>query len=89
MVDLITNNPQVFRQTKKAVSESIHDTTDYKLSKSGKKVKAHRVSFDDEEKEEVKEEILIGESLSSDPPFVVLLKRTAIVTGKQIGRAHV
>jgi hypothetical protein len=78
MVDLITNNPQVFRQTKKAVSESIHDTSDYKLSKSGKKVKAHRIRFDDEEKEEVKEEMLIGEALSSDPPFVVLLKRTAI-----------
>ena len=80
MIDLITNNPQLFKQTKRAVSESIHDTTDYKLSKSGKKVKAHRIKFDDKEenKEEVKEEFELNEAIAIDPPFMLLLKRTAI-----------
>lgn len=79
MVDLITNNPQLFRQTKKAVSESVHDTADYKLSVTGKKVKAHRISFDDDkDKEEVKEEISLDEAIVREPPFMLLLKRTAI-----------
>lgn len=79
MVDLITNNPQIFKQTKRAVSEAVHDTADYKLSVTGKKVKAHRIKFDDEkEKEEVKEEISLDEAVLSDPPFMLLLKRTAI-----------
>lgn len=78
MVDVITNNPQVFKQTKRAVSEGVIDTADYKLSVSGKKVKAHRIKFDDEEKEEVKEAIEINEAIMRDPPFVILLKRTAI-----------
>lgn len=77
MVNLITNNPQIFIQTKKAVSESVHDTADYKLSITGKKVKAHRIKFDDE-KEEVKEEIILDEAIETEPPFVLLLKRTAI-----------
>jgi len=80
MIDLITNNPQLFKQTKRAVSESLHDTADYKLSKSGKKVRAHRIKFDDEEenKKEVKEEIQLDEAVALDPPFMLLLKRTAI-----------
>lgn len=78
MVDLITNNPQIFRQTKKAVSEGVHDTADYKLSITGKKVKAHKIEFNDEEKEEVKEEIILDEAIETEPPFILLLKRTAI-----------
>ena len=42
MVEVITNNPQIFRQTKTAVREDVIDTADYKLSKSGKKTKIGR-----------------------------------------------
>ena len=82
MVEVITNNPQIFRQTKTAVREDVIDTADYKLSKSGKKTKAHRIYFGKDEKEdekkEVKEEFDINEIYENQPPFVLLLKRTAI-----------
>jgi hypothetical protein len=74
MVELITNNPQMFRQARKSVSEAIQDTSDYKLSASGKKIKAHRIVFD----KEVKEEIVLDESIAKDPPFILILKRKAI-----------
>jgi hypothetical protein len=76
MVDLITNNPQIHRQARKSVKESIVDTSDFKLSASGKKVRAHRIKFDDPE--EVKEEIVLDESIAKDPPFILILKRKAI-----------
>jgi hypothetical protein len=76
MVDLITNNPQIHRQARKSVKESVVDTSDFKLSTSGKKVKAHRIKFD--EPEEVKEEIVLDESIAKDPPFILILKRKAI-----------
>jgi hypothetical protein len=84
MVELITNNPQMFRQARKSVSEGVIDTADYKLSASGKKVRAHRIVIDKEseeekkEKEEVKEEISLEEAVVSEPPFIILLKRTAV-----------
>lgn len=74
MVDLITNNPQIHRQARKSVKESVVDTSDFKLSASGKKVKAHRIEFD----KEVKEEIVLDESLAKEPPFILILKRSAI-----------
>ena len=74
MVDLITNNPQIHRQARKSVKESVVDTSDFKLSKSGKKVRAHRIEFD----QEVKEEIVLDESLAKEPPFILILKRKAI-----------
>jgi hypothetical protein len=74
MVDLITNNPQIHRQARKSVKESIVDTSDFKLSASGKKVRAHRIKFD----KEVKEEIILDESIAKDPPFILILKRKAI-----------
>lgn len=74
MVDLITNNPQIHRQARKSVKESVVDTSDFKLSSSGKKVKAHRIEFD----QEVKEEIVLDESLAKEPPFILILKRKAI-----------
>jgi hypothetical protein len=74
MVDLITNNPQIHRQARKSVKESIVDTSDFKLSSSGKKVRAHRIEFD----KEVKEEIVLDESIAKDPPFILILKRKAI-----------
>jgi hypothetical protein len=80
MVELITNNPQMFRQAKKSVSESVHDTEDYKLSATGKKVKAHRIVFDkkEDEEEKLKEEVSLEEAVVSEPPFVIVLKRTAV-----------
>jgi hypothetical protein len=78
MVELITNNPQMFRQAKKSVSEGVIDTADYKLSASGKKVRAHRVVLDKEDEEEMKEEVSLEEAVVSEPPFIILLKRTAV-----------
>jgi hypothetical protein len=74
MVDLITNNPQIHRQVRKSVKEDVVDTSDFKLSASGKKVRAHRIEFD----KEVKEEIVLDESLAKEPPFILILKRSAI-----------
>lgn len=82
MVELITNNPQIFRQARKSVSEGVIDTADYKLSASGKKVRAHRIVLDKEDEEEkekeVKEEVTLEEAAVSEPPFIILLKRTAV-----------
>jgi hypothetical protein len=78
MVELITNNPQMFRQAKKSVSEGVIDTADYKLSASGKKVRAHRVVLDKEDEKEMKEEVSLEEAVVSEPPFIILLKRTAV-----------
>lgn len=84
MVDLISNNKQIFQKTRQAVreevelDESVLDTTDFKLGPSGKKVKAHRVKvgdigfIKDKDDEELKENISRGE-----PPFVLVLKRKA------------
>ncbi len=77
MVELITNNPQIFRQARKSISEGIVDTADYKLSASGKKVRAHRIVFDKEDKKE-KEDMSLEEAVLLEPPFIILLKRTAI-----------
>jgi hypothetical protein len=83
MVDLISNNKQIFQQTRRAVREDVEldeaelDTADYKLGPSGRKVRAHRIKVGDE----VKEEFEIEEStedIPKDPPFVLLLKRKAI-----------
>lgn len=74
MIDLITNNPQINRQARRAVkediSEGVIDTEDYKIGKSGRKVRAHRIEIGD--KESIKEDI------HNDPPFILLLKRTAV-----------
>jgi hypothetical protein len=51
MVDLISNNKQIFQQTRRAVreeteeelQEAVIDTSDYKVGPSGKKVRAHRI----------------------------------------------
>jgi len=91
MVDLISNNKQIFQQTRRAVreeneqlDEAILDTSDYKLGPSGRKVKAHRIKVGDiafGKDKEIKEDFEIVEStpdLPSDPPFVLVLKRRAI-----------
>jgi hypothetical protein len=88
MVDLISNNKQIFQQTRRAVreelEEGIQDTADYKIGPSGRKVRAHRIKVGDEE---VKEEFQVieaedlteqKEGKEKDPPFVLVLKRKAI-----------
>ena len=75
MVDLISNNKQIFQQTRKAVreelEEGIHDTEDYKISASGRKVRAHRVKIGEELDES-------SEPVKGEPPFTLLLKRKSI-----------
>jgi hypothetical protein len=93
MVDLISNNKQIYQQTRRAVREDLEegilDTSDYKTTASGRKYKAHRIKVGDEqygkEKEEQNEEVEVShkveldESLSKiEPPFVLVLKRKAI-----------
>jgi hypothetical protein len=87
MVDLISNNKQIFQQTRRAVREEIEegviDTSDYKLiitpEGEKKKVRAHRIVMakdapDVEDKNNIKE----SKNTESDPPFVLVLKRKAI-----------
>ena len=93
MVDLISNNKQIFQKTRQAVheeteiNEGIIDTSDYKIGSSGRKVKAHRIRVGEKEEEnkkqdEIKEESLIESDSSvlgdEDPPVVLMLKRKAI-----------
>ena len=47
MVDVVTNNKQIFQQTRRAVREDIVDTSDFKIDKSGRKYKAHRIKLGD------------------------------------------
>lgn len=87
MVDLVTNNPQINRQARKAVKEELEegviDTADYKIGKNGRKVRAHRIELGGKEvlpKDDIKEEIevIVEGNDMRDPPYVLLLKRTAI-----------
>lgn len=87
MVDLVSNNKQIFQQTRRAVREELEegiiDTSDFKLGADGRKVKAHRAKVGDEAPkvgDEVKEstQLVIDESLNQNPPFVLILKRKAV-----------
>lgn len=86
MVDLVTNNKQIFQQTRRAVREELEegvlDTSDYKIGPSGRKVKAHRIKVGDKaygrEDDLKEEEIVEAETLKGDPPFTLVLKRKAI-----------
>jgi len=84
MVDIISNNKQIFQKTRQAVREEVEleeselNTADIKVSPSGRKVRAHRFKLGDAP---VNEEIDIEESaldLTNDPPFVLVLKRKSI-----------
>ena len=85
MVDLISNNKQIFAKTRQAVREETEelqevelDTADYKVGPSGRKVRAHRFKVGDAP---VREEVEIEEAtleIPDDPPFVLVLKRKAI-----------
>lgn len=91
MVDVITNNKQIFSQARRAVREDLDEgllaTSDYKIDSAGHKYKAHRIKVgqdapqigDDPDK--IKEEIEIVETdnvMKGDPPVTLLLKRKAI-----------
>jgi hypothetical protein len=90
MVDLVSNNKQIFNQTRRAVredlDEGIIDTSDYKIDASGRKYKAHRTKVGDtapqvgDDPDEVKEstEVVIDEAHNQNPPFVLILKRKAV-----------
>lgn len=86
MIDLVTNNKQIFQQTRRAVredlEESVLDTSDYKIGPSGRKVKAHRIKVGDTaygKDEDIKEEEIVeAETMKGDPPFTLVLKRKAI-----------
>jgi len=87
MVDLVSNNKQIFNQTRRAVREDLEegivDTADYKVDASGRKYKAHRTKVGDsapqvgDDPDAIKEEaIQLNEG--KEPPFVLVLKRKAI-----------
>jgi len=90
MVDLISNNKQIFQQTRRAVREDVEldeaivDTADYKIGPSGRKVRAHRIKVGDVaygKDADIKEDWEIIEAtddIPDDPPFVLMLKRKAI-----------
>jgi hypothetical protein len=84
MVDLISNNKQIFQQTRRAIKEGVLDTSDFKLSPSGRKIRAHRIVLSKKDSvEDVQNDIkenfeVIEEQFRGDPPTVLLLKRKAI-----------
>ena len=83
MVDLISNNKQIFQQTRRAVREDIVDTSDFKLDKRGRKYKAHRIKLGDnpavaDGTVELAKEEVVQLIEAQDPPFVLVLKRKAI-----------
>ncbi len=76
MVDLISNNKQINQQARRAVKEAtdVIDTADFKLSPSGRKVRAHKIAFD------TKTEAIQLEAIDTpkDPPNVLVLRRKSI-----------
>ena len=83
MVDVVTNNKQIFQQTRRAVREDIVDTSDFKIDKSGRKYKAHRIKLGDnpavaDGTVELAKEEVVQLTEAQDPPFVLVLKRKAI-----------
>jgi hypothetical protein len=85
MIDLVTNNPNINRQARRAVSEELEedliDTSDFKVGPSGKKVRAHRIAIQsgtEKVKDQVTEASEDNVVPPSDPPFVLLLKRRAV-----------
>jgi hypothetical protein len=89
LIDLVTTNKQINAIAKRAVreetedlSEGVIDTSDFKVGKDGRKVRAHRVTLGDKGITEpvmpVAESIELSEAAPNDPPFVLVLKRKAI-----------
>lgn len=94
MVDLVSNNKQINQQTRRAVREEVEQldesviaSSDFKVSPSGRKVRARRFKIGDkvddelENEKQVKEEFQLEEDKSpfkGTPPFTIVLKRKAI-----------
>jgi len=90
MVDVITNNKQIFSQARRAVREDLDEgviaTSDFKIGANGQKVRSHRIKIgqdapdigDDEDKIKEEFEIIEEDNLKGDPPNVLVLKRKAI-----------
>lgn len=92
MVDLISNNKQILQQARRVVKEEeqldegVVDSSAFKLSPTGRKVKAHRIVFskssgeDQEDQEDIKKEEyqVVEEASQMDTPFVLVLKRKAL-----------
>lgn len=84
MVDLVSNNKQIFQQTRRAVREELEEgtivTSDFKVDAAGRKYKAHRAKVGDEAPKtaDVQQEEIVTESKEHDPPFVLVLKRKAV-----------
>lgn len=72
MVDIISNNKQIFQQTRRAVREDVEEvdesmlaTSDFKIGPSGRKVRAHRIKIGDvayDKNKEVKEDFEVIEA---------------------------
>ena len=79
MVDVVTTDKQIFQKAKQVVreAESVVDTSDYKTTPSGRKVRAHRITFDTKTNEEY-ELTEAPVDFDKDPPFVLVLNRKAI-----------
>ena len=80
MADLITNNKQIFQKARQVVREEDGDeidTADYKVSSTGRKVRAHRIAFNTKTNEEY-ELTEAPIDFDKDPPFVLVLNRRAI-----------
>ena len=79
MVDVVTTDKQIFQKAKQVVreAESVVDTSDYKITPSGRKVRAHRITFDTKTNEEY-ELTEAPVDFDKDPPFVLVLNRKAI-----------
>jgi hypothetical protein len=87
MVDLVSNNKQIFQQTRRAVREDLEegivDTSDYKVDAAGRKYRAHRTKVGDtapkvgDDPDAIKEEAIQLDE-NREPPFVLVLKRKAI-----------
>ena len=85
MVDLISNNKQLFQQTRRVVreglEEGVKDTSDFKVvtdaNGNQRKVRAHRVVLS-QDTPQVKEEALDENVLQRDPPAVLVLRRKNI-----------
>lgn len=72
---------QQFRTTNpvtEPVEEGTVVTADFKISKDGRRVKAHRIKLNADTGKEIRKEDVEQIQESVDAPFVLLLKRTAI-----------
>lgn len=87
MVDLISNNKQIYTTARRVVKEedesveeafeysSIKYSSDFKVDSSGRKVRAKRFKIGDTKEKDDKQ---VTESVTpKDPPYVLLLKRKA------------